>query len=155
MRIEFTIHQYPVPQGSMIAVYNKKLGISSVRHSQGAALAMWRQTIRLSAREQGAEVVANPIAIKILFGMKRPLAQLELIAGKYRVRDKFRDSRPAVAPDIDKLTRAVLDALTGVCYHDDRQVVMLVVQKKYGEQTKITITDEFNGKHPQLSFGMV
>ncbi len=34
-------------------------------------------------------------------------------------------------PDIDKLGRAVLDALTGVCWHDDAQVMELLLQKEY------------------------
>ena len=36
-------------------------------------------------------------------------------------------------PDIDKLARAVLDALTGVFYEDDSQVVHLVVHKDYAD----------------------
>jgi crossover junction endodeoxyribonuclease RusA len=35
------------------------------------------------------------------------------------------------APDLDKLTRAVFDALTGVAFHDDAQVVDLVATKRY------------------------
>ena len=33
--------------------------------------------------------------------------------------------------DIDKLSRAVLDALTGVAYLDDRQVIQLEARKAY------------------------
>lgn len=43
--------------------------------------------------------------------------------------------------DVDKLARAVLDALTGVCWRDDGQVVSLHVQKRWGleEQTEIVV----------------
>jgi Holliday junction resolvase RusA-like endonuclease len=38
---------------------------------------------------------------------------------------------PTVKPDLDKLARAVLDALTGVLYRDDAQVTGLLVEKAY------------------------
>ena len=44
-----------------------------------------------------------------------------------------------VKPDIDKLTRAVLDALTHHAYDDDCQVVSLNVVKLYGENEYIRI----------------
>ena len=37
-----------------------------------------------------------------------------------------------MAPDLDKLIRAVLDGLTGVAYEDDGQVVQIEAQKLYG-----------------------
>jgi crossover junction endodeoxyribonuclease RusA len=36
-----------------------------------------------------------------------------------------------VKPDLDRLVRAILDALTGVVYHDDNQVTELVTAKYY------------------------
>jgi len=35
-------------------------------------------------------------------------------------------------PDVDKLARAVLDALTSICWHDDAQVFMVDARKLYG-----------------------
>jgi len=35
------------------------------------------------------------------------------------------------APDLDKCVRAIFDALSGVCYRDDSQVVDLVATKRY------------------------
>lgn len=40
---------------------------------------------------------------------------------------------PVVKPDIDKLQRAMLDALTGVAWHDDAQVVQVYAKKRYGQ----------------------
>ena len=39
---------------------------------------------------------------------------------------------PHVRPDVDKLVRAVLDALTGRAYVDDAQVVWVHAEKIYG-----------------------
>jgi crossover junction endodeoxyribonuclease RusA len=43
--------------------------------------------------------------------------------------------------DVDKLSRAVLDALTGVAYLDDRQVILLQASKGYlKKQDAIPVT---------------
>lgn len=36
-------------------------------------------------------------------------------------------------PDADNIAKTVLDALNGVAYEDDKQIVMLQVRKEYGE----------------------
>jgi Holliday junction resolvase RusA-like endonuclease len=50
-------------------------------------------------------------------------------------RDFLRDAaaRPAKKPDADKLARQLLDAITGVIYADDGQVVSLLCEKHYAE----------------------
>ena len=42
-------------------------------------------------------------------------------------------NRPAKKPDIDNTLKAVLDALNGVAYEDDRQVVEAICRKYYTE----------------------
>lgn len=51
--------------------------------------------------------------------------------------------RPAGKPDIDNVAKAVLDALNGVAYEDDKQVVILHCEKKYAEtaQLQVTVTE--------------
>jgi crossover junction endodeoxyribonuclease RusA len=52
------------------------------------------------------------------------------------------------SPDIDKVCRAVLDALTGILYRDDAQVVALSAVKTYADgygapgTTSVAITHE-------------
>lgn len=43
------------------------------------------------------------------------------------------DVLPTTKPDIDNLAKCVLDALNGIAYRDDNQVVRLEVSKFYGE----------------------
>lgn len=42
---------------------------------------------------------------------------------------------PTVAPDVDKLARAVIDAMTGSVWKDDAQLIELRVTKTYGPTT--------------------
>ena len=47
--------------------------------------------------------------------------------------------RPAVKPDCDNLAKSILDSLNGLAYHDDKQVVELVVKKYYAESAEVKI----------------
>ena len=46
---------------------------------------------------------------------------------------------PSVMPDVDKLARAALDAMTGICFKDDAQVVFLEAVKSYAQETGLAI----------------
>jgi len=93
----------------------------------------WRasvQSFALEARaamadraEAAAFLVAQmPLRIKITFVLPRPAS------ASYR-----RRPFPVVRPDVDKLSRAVLDALKHVLWNDDVQVVTKTVRKRYQE----------------------
>ena len=142
MRYVFRVEGRPVPQGSMVASYNKKQGVARVHHQQGEALALWRGLVRIAAREAGAIPSPLPIRLSVRFGMQRPKAHLRLRGGRYVVKVEHYYDRPAVAPDIDKLIRAIGDALTGVAYVDDSQIVDIVASKVYEAFTLIEVSDE-------------
>jgi Holliday junction resolvase RusA-like endonuclease len=54
---------------------------------------------------------------------------------------------PTKRPDIDNISKAVMDSLNKNAYYDDQQVVGLLVVKKYEEKGKVTfiVTDELEG----------
>lgn len=47
--------------------------------------------------------------------------------------------RPTKRPDLDNCLKAVSDALNGVAYKDDSQIVAVVVQKFYGDEPRADI----------------
>ena len=49
---------------------------------------------------------------------------------------------PQVKPDCDNVVKTVLDALNGVAYNDDRQVVYVACRKKYAEEGSILVKIE-------------
>lgn len=154
MLIAFEVMGHPVPQGSMTASYNRKQGVARVHHVQGSALALWRAELRNAAVNAGATKLLTPLFVTIHFGIQRPKAQTELRGGKRVPKMQYWYERPAKQPDIDKLVRAVLDALTGVCYDDDAQVVMLLATKQYDINTRVEITDEIEQIGQALTFGL-
>ena len=111
--ISFSCDGQPVPQGSM------KVINGHILHSQGSALAVWRSTIALSARFAGAKPLDGPMGIEVTFRVRRP----KTVKREY----------PSVAPDLDKYIRACLDALTGICYVDDSQIVDISSRKVYSD----------------------
>ena len=48
-------------------------------------------------------------------------------------------SRPVTRPDTDNYAKAALDALNGIAWRDDSQVVDLVVAKYYDEKPRLVI----------------
>ena len=44
--------------------------------------------------------------------------------------------RPTKKPDLDNIYKCVTDALSGVIYRDDRQIVKAEMEKRYGEEAE-------------------
>jgi len=117
--INFFVDGLPVPQGSMKVIHGR------IIHNKGSELAAWRSAIALTARQSGARPLTDAIHIEITFYLPKPRT--------------VKRPEPSVAPDLDKLIRAVLDGLTAIAYIDDGQVTSIVAQKAYGERIGASI----------------
>ncbi len=49
------------------------------------------------------------------------------------------DIKPVVKPDLDNVAKAILDALNGLAYKDDNQVIRLNISKHYGDMPKVIV----------------
>lgn len=79
----------------------------------------------------GREALAGAIHLDAVFTFPRPKAHYR--TGRHA--GELRPSAPLVhssRPDLDKLLRAVGDALTGIVWRDDSQVASIVASKVYG-----------------------
>lgn len=117
MSLAIRIYGPPVAQGSMKGFVVK--GRAIVTSNNAAKLKPWRQEIAATALANDFAPLEGPVTIMALFYVRRPPSRPK----KYREPDK--------RPDLDKLLRAVLDALTGIAYHDDGQIVEASIQKSY------------------------
>lgn len=72
-----------------------------------------------------------PVSLKVMFYTKRPKEDFKKDnRGFQRLKTAaFLKSAPPIGADIDNLAKFVLDALNGIAYADDRQVVKLVATK--------------------------
>lgn len=135
--LQFTVIGLPAPQGSKRHVGN------GVMIESSKSVKPWRATVAATAVNVGASPVNGPVAVNLIFFMPRPKSHFRTGRNAELLRDAAPDV-PITTPDIDKLSRAVLDALTGVAYRDDSQVVELRAFKNYTTDTPcavITIKD--------------
>ncbi len=60
--------------------------------------------------------------------------------GPYEVCIEIERTPNTPTHDVDNVAKAVLDALTGVVFHDDSQVERLIVTKMNGDRPRISVT---------------
>ena len=60
--------------------------------------------------------------------------------GPYEVVIEIQRTPDSPTHDVDNVAKALLDALTGVVFHDDSQVERLLVTKTEGERPRICVT---------------
>jgi Holliday junction resolvase RusA-like endonuclease len=92
-----------------------------------------------ASRGATPRLIQGPVMVELDFHFARPKAHF----GTGRNSSRLRLSAPShmvTVPDIDKLTRCALDALTGVIYADDSQVSELSVRKRFGEPERMEAT---------------
>jgi Holliday junction resolvase RusA-like endonuclease len=122
--VEFTVYGDPVPQGSKRAFHG------NVVEMAGKRLRSYRQDLNVTARQAmgDAATFTGPVEVRITFFLARPKSHYGTGRNAAVLKANV-PVAPAKVPDIDKLARAVLDALTGPCFKDDAQVCGLVVSK--------------------------
>lgn len=120
--IEVRVYGVPAPQGSKTAFVRGGRavvvdGSSAVGRQK---LSSWRSEVaRECHNERPSEPLSGPLFVNIIFFMPKPKS-----APKGKV---WCDKKP----DIDKLIRSTFDAMTGVIYNDDSQVVAINARKAY------------------------
>ena len=134
--IRFNVYGIPQPKGSTksFMVEDKTTHkLKVITTSDNKNLKSWHQMVNTAAQEHrpgpGGGLLSGPVEIVLTFYLLRPKSVSER-----------RRPLPVVKPDLDKLTRAVLDALKGKIYADDSQVVGLDVRKYYGNPPCVEIT---------------
>jgi Holliday junction resolvase RusA-like endonuclease len=132
--VEFFVPGIPVPKGSARAFVNRYTGRASVMQTNAERQKPWASLISLKAQEAVPHPVSTGCCIHLDFIMPRPKSHLNT---KGEVKQKCVEMEHVKKPDLDKLIRCVLDALTGVIYMDDSQVVLIDAEKGYATEAEI------------------
>lgn len=103
--LTFTIPGTPVPWARSRQRGRAHFTDPKVRRAQ--------QAIAAAARAAGAEVIEGPVSVWMTF---------DYDADETKVGVRSEGTGKATRPDVDNLIKNVLDALNGVCWHDDGQV---------------------------------
>lgn len=123
----FSVRGKPEPKGSTRA-FVPKGWTRAVITSANPKAKVFAELVRWAAQEVAPpQLLTGPVEVSMAFGLQRPKS-----ASRKRV-------WPTTKPDVDKLVRLVLDALTHVVWADDAQVVRQSASKEYGEPG-VTVT---------------
>ncbi|MDW5563539.1 MAG: RusA family crossover junction endodeoxyribonuclease [Methanomassiliicoccus sp.] len=128
--LSFVVLGEPTPEGSTRAYYIKALDRTVTTHQNKKGLQAWRNRVATEAQRalDGREWKCDPCSaysVSVDFVLSRPPSVPE-----------HRRLHPTVKPDIDKLVRAINDALTGILFSDDCQVVAMSMSKDYCDERR-------------------
>ena len=138
MTFEFFVPGVPRPGGSKTATVIRRKGGEIVMQNgrpmtttreAGKYTAHWRADVREAARIAMGEhpPLSGALGLQVVFRFVRP-------KGHYRANGALKQDAPkfrAARPDTTKLLRALEDALTGLVWLDDAQVVRQSASKEY------------------------
>ena len=111
---------------------NGKLGVSMVDAGKGNA--EWKAIVGLTARQAmgNRSPMDGPLVLVVEFIRARPKAHF---TSKGEIRSTaLMMLQPTTKPDATKLLRALEDGCTPIVWHDDAQVVVQIVTKRYANQ---------------------
>lgn len=161
--VSFSVYGKPRPQGSKQAqvIYNgagkpvlKNGRILAVVRDDNKDLRNWRNQVADKAMEayrsathtspdnsKDPGLLSGPVALCVEFVRPRPKGQYGT-GRNAGILKMSAPEHPTAKPDTVKLARAVEDAITGVVWIDDSQVVKHVLTKRFGDryETHVTIT---------------
>jgi crossover junction endodeoxyribonuclease RusA len=127
--ITFRVASIPKPKGSMRAFVR---GGRPILTSDNPGLKGWEAVVRHQAQQHIPALLEASVAITLSFALPRTKSLPKRLERPHLTR-----------PDVDKLARSVLDALTGVAFSDDAQVTQLACTKRYaleGEQPGVLVS---------------
>ena len=95
----------------------------------------FKASVKLAWKQAGEQKLDGPICAILEFVFERPpKVAKKLGTGRLHKPKK---------PDLDNLSKGVLDSLNGLAYHDDGQVVLLIASKHHAAESEtpgVTVT---------------
>lgn len=140
--IHFTVYGKAEPAGSKRGfAYKRKGGGTGVAISDANPKSRgWKNAVAAAAFEAFGkrELLRGPLAVSFVFFQTRPRSHYRT-GHNHQVLKASAPKYPTGRPDVLKLSRAVEDALTGIVWHDDSQIVNEKLFKRYADQACVEI----------------
>ena len=140
--VSFTVYGEPVPwkraRAKTHKVKDKKSGKekTTVHFFEDKKVSEYKEKVINAYKESGGKYFekGTPLRCEIYFYIEVPKSlsfnkRIELIAL----------GRPTKRPDIDNLYKGIADALNGVAYYDDSQIVSVSLCKLWASTSKVEI----------------
>lgn len=134
--IAFTVPGLAVTQGDLKPITVR--GVTRLIHKKDAALRDFRARVAICARQAGVRPMEGAVELEATWWFLRPKSHLTSKGALCKGAPIY----PITRPDLDKLERALFDALTGIAYPDDARVVSVRKKKRYaaaGEVARVEV----------------
>ena len=142
MIIEFTVPGSPQGKARARTFFNKKVGhMSSITPEKTVLYENLVKTRCLESIEKQMipfQTLEGPLAVHIRAYYEPPKSTSKRNYEKMIAGLIF----PTKKPDIDNIAKVVLDALNGIAYKDDTQVVDLNMKKRYAKEAYVQVQIE-------------
>lgn len=115
--VEFQVVGLPATKGSTRSFVSKSTGRLVTISDSRPALKTWTKAVQAASLAARLPKLQGAVAVDVEFRLPRPL--------------KPAHDQPVTRPDVDKLARALLDALAGIAFEDDGQVTEMTTCKRY------------------------
>ena len=133
--ITFTVEGKPQGKARARTFYNNKLGrMQSITPERTKS---YEDLIRWSYTAAGGKYLGETtlqVDIRAYYPIPKGFSKAK---ANDAVTQKL---RPTTKPDCDNIIKVVLDALNGVAYYDDKQVICVSCNKYYGETGYLQVT---------------
>lgn len=149
-RLQFFVPGKPQTAGSKTAVpMGARMGVIEAGSKESRARKRsWRGDLRVAASRALAANPGflpereSPLSLTLVIVRKRPSVHMRSGAHAGCVKPQAIGLQPVQRPDTVKITRALEDALTGVVWADDSQIVKHHLYKAFGDQAGFLASSE-------------
>lgn len=100
----------------------------------------YEEEVRIAFIAAGGRVIANDDPVAITISAYYPIPK----SARKSIQAQMRDNvlLPMVKPDWDNVGKIICDALNGVAWKDDTQIVNAIVQKWYDDNPRVIVRIE-------------
>lgn len=148
--IQFWVPGKALPAGSKRSFQHKVTGKIVVTDANPKSKG-WKEQVRVVARTHmgGSPPLTGPVAVDFVFNVLRPKSHLRSDGVNLSMEGQ-RKPWPTSKPDLLKLARGVEDALTGIVYEDDAQIVFETMRKQWSQIEGVQVrVQEMTSSDPQ------
>lgn len=131
MAIEFSVPMKPTGKARprVVRVNGRSITYTPVTTARAEG------NIKLFAWIAGIRSLDGPVGMEVICSFRPPGS----MSKKKKEAALAGEILPTKRPDVDNICKLCADALNGVGYHDDAQIVDLRIIKKYGESDELKI----------------
>lgn len=142
MKLKFEVAGEPVAQARPRVVRTKK-GVRGIDPAKSKNYKAWVKCCALNAfrkleTKETKKLLESPLKVKLFIYRSIPTSDSK----KLKTQKQNNDVLPTVKPDIDNVFKAVTDALNGIIWQDDRQIVNAEIAKRYSSIPRVEIEIE-------------